>query len=99
MARPRILLVDNDQDFLEIGQAFLQLNGYEVVCVTDLAEGRRLLEEDAFTVAFLDINFDISDDHDKRGLELAIQTISTSSVPKVFLTVTATTENTREALV
>lgn len=99
MARPRILLVDNDTDFLDIAGEFLRLHDYDVVAVSDLAEGRRLLEQESFAVAFIDINFDISDDYDTRGLTLAIQTVGTSSVPKVILTVYKTTENTREALV
>jgi len=98
MALPRVLLVDDNTDFLKIATEFLKLKGYEVVAVTDLTEGRRLLEHDSFTVAFIDINFDPSDDLNKRGLELAIQTIETSSVPKVIMTVYSNPENTREAL-
>jgi CheY-like chemotaxis protein len=99
MARPRILLVDDDPDFLDIAESFLKLHGYDVIAVADIAEGRRLLEQEAFTVAFLDINFDRSDSHDKQGLEMAIQTVYTSSVPKVILTVYKTPDYTREALV
>ena len=98
MPRPRILLIDDNQDFLKIAAEFLELNGYEVFHTTDLAEGRRLLEEDSFAVAFLDVNFDIRDDHDKRGLALAIETIGTSSVPKVILTVHGEFEYARESL-
>ncbi|HYJ86198.1 MAG TPA: TIR domain-containing protein [Pyrinomonadaceae bacterium] len=98
MPRPKILLVDDDEDFLKIAQEFLELNGYDVKPTTDLAEGRRLLEENAIAVAFIDINFNLGDHHDKRGLELAIDTISTSAIPKVILTVHRDFKYARESL-
>jgi len=98
MQRLKILLVDDNEDFLKIATEFLELKGYAVFPTTDLAEGRRLLEEDSFAVAFLDINFDLQDNHDKRGLALAIDTISTSSVPKVIMTVYGRADYVRESL-
>jgi CheY-like chemotaxis protein len=98
MARPKILLIDDDPDFLKITAEFLESKGYEVVTATDPERGMVLLKQDSFAVAFLDINFDESDDHDKSGLALAIETIGTSSVPKVILTVHGSVDYTREAL-
>jgi CheY-like chemotaxis protein len=98
MARPKILLIDDDEDFLKITAEFLESKGYEVVTATDPERGMELLKQESFAVAFLDINFDASDDHDKRGLALAIDTIGTSSVPKVILTVHGSVDYTREAL-
>jgi CheY-like chemotaxis protein len=99
MSRPKILLVDDDEDFLKIATEFLELNGYDVTPTTNLTEGRRLLDENSFAVAFLDINFDVADNHDKRGLELAIETIGTSGIPKVIMTVHGDFDYARESLV
>lgn len=98
MARPKILLIDDDEDFLKITSEFLESKGYEVVTAADPERGMELLKQGSFAVAFLDINFDPSDDHDKRGLALAIETIGASPVPKVILTVYGSVDYTREAL-
>lgn len=98
MVRPKILLIDDNEDFLKIATGFLESNGYEVVPTTDPAEGRRLLEEDSFAVAFLDVRLDVNDERDKSGLTLAIDTIGTSSVPKVIMTVLREAEYVRESL-
>lgn len=99
MPRLKILLVDDDEDFLAIAAEFLERNGYDVSVTSDLEEARRLLEHDSFAVAFLDINFENSDYHDKRGLTLAIDTIGTSAVPKVILTVHDEFDFARESLI
>lgn len=98
MARPKILLIDDDGDFLKITAEFLETKGYEVVTATDPERGKELLKHDSFAVTFLDINFDPSDEHDARGLALALETIGASSVPKVILTVYGSVDYTREAL-
>ena len=98
MARPKILLVDDNEDFLKIASEFLDSKGYEVVATTDPDEGRRLLEGGAFAVAFLDVRFDEKDDRNRRGLALAIETMGTSSVPKVIMTVLTEAEAVRESL-
>ncbi len=98
MARPKILLVDDDEDFLKIASEFLDSKGYEVVATTDPEEGRRLLEGGAFAVAFLDVRFDEKDDRNRKGLTLAIETMGTSSVPKVIMTVLTEAEYVRESL-
>lgn len=87
MSRPKILLVDDDEDFLKIAAEFLELSGYDVTATTDLTEARKLLEANSFAVAFLDINFKADDRRDQRGLDLAISTIATTAVPKVIMTV------------
>jgi CheY-like chemotaxis protein len=98
MARPKILLVDDNKDFLKIASEFLDSKGYEVVTTTDPEEGRRLLEGGAFAVAFLDVRFDEQDDRNRKGLALAIETMGTSSVPKVIMTVLTEAEYVRESL-
>lgn len=86
MVRPLILLVDDDDDHLIIAGEYLRGEGYEVRCTSDLSEAKLLLESEPISVAFLDIRFDDNDDRDKRGLTLALDTIATSSVPKVIMT-------------
>lgn len=98
MARPKILLIDDDVDFLAITREFLESKGYEVVTATDPERGKELLRQDSFAVAFLDVNFDAGNNQDKRGLTLAIETIGTTSVPKVILTVYGSVDYAREAL-
>lgn len=98
MAQPKILLVDDDHDFLKIATEFLELRGYSVVSTSDLETAKRMLEEGSFAIAFLDICFDMKDNRDERGLALAIDTIGTSSVPKVILTVLKDAEYVRASL-
>lgn len=98
MEQLKVLLVDDDEDFLTIATEFLESHGYEVTSAADPAEGRRLLESGSFAVAFIDVRFDAKDERDKRGLALAIDTIGSSSIPKVIMTVLREAEYVRESL-
>lgn len=42
----KILIVDDDADYLELASTFLMSEGYEVTCVTDGSEALSLLDEE-----------------------------------------------------
>jgi CheY-like chemotaxis protein len=86
MPNPTILLADDDEVFLEIVKEFLSAHNYNVICTTDPAEAKRMLQEIPIALAFLDIQFDEADDRDEIGLRVAHETIDLSSVPKIILT-------------
>jgi CheY-like chemotaxis protein len=86
MPNPTILLADDDVVFLENAREFLTAHDYHVVSTTDPAEAKRLLQELPIALAFLDIQFDATDDRDEIGIKVAHETIDLSSVPKVILT-------------
>lgn len=86
MPNPTILLADDDGIFLENAKEFLSAHDYNVVCTSDPAEAARMLQETPIALAFLDIQFDSTDDRDVIGLKVAHETIDVSSVPKIILT-------------
>ena len=86
MPNPTILLADDDEVFLENAREFLLAHHYDVVCTTEPAEAKRLLQDTPVALAFLDIQFDPTDDRDEIGLKVALDTMDLSSVPKIILT-------------
>lgn len=93
MPLPTILLVDNDEDFLENAKDFLegQKDGqgklkYETVCTTDRVKARNLIEQNRVTLVLIDLRLiDDDDEKDKTGLTLVRETRDQSSVPKIML--------------
>lgn len=85
MAQARILLADNDQDFLETRREFLEREGYEIVTATSPAETREKLEQEELDLVILDVRL-LNDDDEKdiSGLELAKSV--RHSLPIVILT-------------
>lgn len=84
-AQAKILLADNDPDFLETRREFLEREGYEVSIASSPMEVQNLMKHGDANIAILDIRL-LNDDDEKdiSGLELA-KTIS-RSLPVIILT-------------
>lgn len=97
MARKKILLVDNDPDFLETRREFLEKEGYEVIPASSPREAMDALEQGRIDLVILDIRL-LNDDDEKdiSGLELA-KTMG-RSVPVIMLTAYPAIDYVRQAL-
>jgi DNA-binding response OmpR family regulator len=97
MKDARILLADNDPDFLVIGAEFLERAGYQVVTTNSSQQAGHILEARRIHLAILDLRLTQDDDtKDKSGLALAKEVAR--AVPKVILTKFPTVPDVREAL-
>jgi CheY-like chemotaxis protein len=65
--KKRVLLVDDDQDFLEINKAALEAAGYDVAVAHDGKEGLQIGTRSSFNIAVLDVIMATPND----GFELA----------------------------
>ncbi|MBM3272525.1 response regulator [Candidatus Kaiserbacteria bacterium] len=97
MPNQRILLADNDPEFLNTCAEFLVSAGYKVVKAPDLEGARRVLEESWVHLAILDLRL-INDEDEKDMSGLVLASESTSPVPKIMLTKYQTWEAVRESL-
>lgn len=92
-----LLLIDNDQRFLNIWKEFLTSHGYEVISATNTQAARELIRAETFNLAILDIRMENDDDeNDFSGLDLALEI--DPSIPKVILTAFPTWEIVQETL-
>lgn len=97
MYKPKILLADNDLDFLVTGATFLESAGYTVLKASGLQEARRILEDGWANLAVLDMRLvDDEDEKDVSGLTLAKK--SSTSIPIIMMTKFQTWEAVRESL-
>lgn len=97
MLKSKLLLVDNDPDFLETRREFLEREGYDVVSAFSRREARGRLEQADVDLAVIDIRL-INDDDEKdiSGLELAREL--GGSLPVIILTGHHSEEYMRQAL-
>lgn len=94
----RILLVDNDVDFLETRSELLERSGLTVFQASSAEEGERILQRNWIHVAIIDLRLrDDNDPRDTSGLNLA-KAAQYRSVPKIILTRYPSYEYVREAL-
>jgi DNA-binding response OmpR family regulator len=94
----KILIVDNDPDFLETRAEWLDREGYEVYRAISLEQAEHVLAQRCVHVTIIDIRMrDENDDKDISGLSLAKQT-AYRSIPKIILTKYPSYEYVREAL-
>ena len=81
---PTILFTDNDLDFLETRQTFLENAGYHVIPATTPNEAKAILEKQKIDIAIIDVRLiNDNDDKDESGLDLAKSVAP--SVPKIIL--------------
>jgi len=81
MSMITLLLVDNDQDFLDICGEYLVRAGYHVIKANSREEAQHLLEITNIHLAILDLRLtDDTDEKDRSGLILA-ETVA-RQVPK-----------------
>jgi len=79
-----ILFADNDLDFLETRQTFLENAGYHVIPATTPNEAEAILEKQKIHIAIIDVRLiNDTDPEDLSGLDLA-RTVA-PSVPKIIL--------------
>ena len=82
---PTILFADNDLDFLETRQTFLENAGYHVIAATNPNEAKGILEINKIDIAIIDVR--LINDKDKNDLSgLALAESVAPSVPKIILT-------------
>lgn len=94
----KVLVVDNDVDFLETRCEILTAAGYTTLKATSREEAVRLLDEAWVHLAILDMRLrDDDDEKDTSGLTLA-KDERYSAVPKIILTRWPTFQAVREAL-
>lgn len=99
MSKRTILLVDNEPVFLQIVQEYLERHAYWVIAVDNAAAARQVLLETAVDVAVIDIRLvDDTDERDREGLHLAMDTMWGRYVPKIILTHNDSVENAVAAL-
>lgn len=83
LSRKKILLVDDDEDFLLIHSSLLSNHGYEVITAESEKECREILEKDTPDLIILDIMMEYLD----SGLDLSKEIKSRfPSVPIILLT-------------
>lgn len=97
MASAKILMADNDPDFLETRREFLEKEGYEVVTADSPFDAQEKLQQPDIDLAVLDIRL-LNDDDEKdvSGLELA-KSIE-NPLPILILTGYPALEYARQAL-
>lgn len=94
----RILLADNDVEFLQTRATLLRRAGYTVLEAGSLNEARRVLDERWFHVAILDMRLvDEYDRDDISGIELARE-LRYQRIPKIIATAFPNWEAARAAL-
>lgn len=97
MNQKKILMADNDPDFLETRREFLEKEGYEVVTASSPSEAQDKLLAKDIALAVVDIRL-LNDDDEKdvSGLELAKS--MKRSLPMLILTGYPAIEYVRQAL-
>lgn len=94
----KVLIVDNDPDFLDTRAERLEAEGYHVYRAFSLEQAGQLLENTWVHVAIVDIRMTNDDDeNDTSGLDLAKQE-AYRPIPKIILTRYPSFEQVREAL-
>ena len=98
MAKPIILLADNDTEFLETRREFLEDEGLDVKSASNLAEAKTILDQGRVDLAVIDLRLDNNEDErDMSGLDLARQVAP--SIPKIIVSQFTNPEVVRNALV
>jgi len=80
----RVLLVDDDPDFIEANSIVLEASGFEVLSASSGAEGLRMVREEKPDVVILDVMME----HTDEGFAVArrIRSRLRSDVPIIMLT-------------
>jgi len=78
----RVLIIDDDVDFVEFEKKLLQNNGYEVITAFDGQEGYRKALEESPDIILLDVVMTTEDE----GLQIAHRIKSQAPIPIVILT-------------
>ena len=93
--KKKILIVDDDRMNLKITEMNLKQYGYDVYCVTSGMDAITFLKQQLVDLILLDIEMPIV--NGMKTLELIRKRPEMSSIPVIFLTASAETENVIEA--
>jgi CheY-like chemotaxis protein len=85
MAKPTVLIVDDDVDFLQVNQTVLEAAGFQVLLAHNSGEGMKLAQENKVDVAVLDVMMDTPDEGFVLARELR-KGEKTKDIPLVMLT-------------
>jgi len=97
MKKIKILLVDNEPEFVKARKEILESEGYEVLTAKSPEDAENILGSSAVDLAIVDLRLrDDKDEADISGMAL-IRKIS-SDIPKILLTAFPTVEIARRAL-
>ena len=99
MAKPLVLLVDDDKVYLSLTKRFLELKGYAVKTATDPNGAVKALQHRTFSAALIDLRLcNDTDPSDFSGLDLACRIARFNPLPILLLTKHATYEAAVRAL-
>lgn len=94
----KVLIVDNNQDFIDTRAAFLERAGFQVIRAYSVSGATEILQNRWVHVAILDIRLEDDDDpDDTSGIKLA-KVVEFRHIPKIMLTGYPTYEYVREVL-
>jgi len=97
MKKNKILLADNDAEFLRTRKEILEAEGYEVVSASSPEEAAAFLQDQTVDLAVVDLR--LRDDKDEADISgLALIKSAAPHVPKILMTAYPTVEMTRRAL-
>ena len=81
MRKPRILIVEDETDVLDVNRAYLESEGYEVVCAINLKEARNAVWEFPPDLILLDVLLP-----DGSGYDFCAEIRKQTAAPILFLT-------------
>jgi len=87
MNKKKILLVDDDPDFLDAVQAVVEAAGYEVEVAYDGKEALEKVAQNSFDLIVLDIMMPVMDGH--KACKQIKQDPATGDIPIILLTAVA----------
>lgn len=87
MAKEKILLIDDDPDFVEAVKIIVENGGYEVNVAYDGQEGLQAVEEDKPDLIVLDVMMPVMDGH--AACAKLKGTPATAEIPIILLTAVA----------
>jgi two-component system NtrC family response regulator len=97
MKKYKIVLADNDAEFLRTRKEILEAEGYEVVAASGPEEAATFLQDQTVDLAVVDLR--LRDDKDEADISgLALIKSAAPRVPKILMTAYPTVEMTRRAL-
>ncbi|MDZ7363573.1 MAG: response regulator [candidate division KSB1 bacterium] len=97
MKKHKLLLADNDAEFLHTRKEILEAESYDVVSASSPEEAKALLQDQTVDLAIVDLR--LRDDKDEADISgLALIKSAAPHVPKILMTAYPTVEMARRAL-
>jgi CheY-like chemotaxis protein len=93
----KVLLVDNDLEFLRTRSEFLEQNGFQTRLTGDPVEAKRIIDARQVDIAIVDLRL-LNDDDEKDLSGLNLAKSASAAVPKIIMTRFPTVEAVRQSL-